>query len=101
MRQVTHHSPRRPPPGGRTTLPAVRLATVLGAIGRTFITLGVLILLFVAYQLWGTGIREAQAQRALEDEFEEQLADASLNPSPVSDGSAASGESASAPSTTT
>ncbi|MFS8483472.1 MAG: sortase, partial [Acidimicrobiia bacterium] len=49
------------------------LARVLGAIGRVCITAGVLILLFVAYQLWGTGLREAQAQRALEDEFEERL----------------------------
>jgi sortase A len=52
------------------------LARVLGAVGRTFITAGVLILLFVAYQLWGTGIREAQAQNRLEDEFAEVLADA-------------------------
>lgn len=54
----------------------MRLARVLGAVGRTFITAGVLILLFVAYQLWGTGIREAQAQNRLEDEFAEVLADA-------------------------
>jgi sortase A len=51
----------------------MRLARVLGAIGRVCITAGVLILLFVAYQLWGTGIREAQAQNALESEFEDQL----------------------------
>jgi sortase A len=37
----------------------MQLAKVLGTIGRVFITAGVLILLFVAYQLWGTGIREA------------------------------------------
>jgi sortase A len=53
----------------------MRLARVLGAIGRTCITAGVLILLFVAYQLWGTGIREAQAQNALESEFEERIVD--------------------------
>jgi len=53
----------------------MRLARVLGAIGRTCITAGVLILLFVAYQLWGTGIREAQAQRKLENEFEQRLGD--------------------------
>jgi sortase A len=47
----------------------MRLARVLGAVGRTFITAGVLILLFVAYQLWGTGIRTAQAQNRLEDDF--------------------------------
>lgn len=51
----------------------MRLARVLGAIGRTCITSGVLILLFVGYQLWGTGIREAQAQDRLEDEFAEVL----------------------------
>ncbi len=41
------------------------------------ITLGVLILLFVAYQLWGTGIREAQAQDRLQHQFDKQLSDAS------------------------
>jgi sortase A len=56
----------------------MRLARVLGAIGRVCITVGVLILLFVAYQLWGTGIREAQAQRKLENEFEQRLGDASV-----------------------
>jgi sortase A len=51
----------------------MRVARVLGAIGRVFITAGVLILLFVAYQLWGTGIRTAQAQNDLEDDFQQQL----------------------------
>ncbi len=54
----------------------MRLAKVLGAIGRTCITAGVLILLFVAYQLCGTGIREAQAQNRLEDDFAQVLDDA-------------------------
>jgi sortase A len=44
-------------------------ARVLGFLGRTMITAGVLILLFVAYQLWGTSIRTAQAQDALEDDL--------------------------------
>jgi sortase A len=56
----------------------MRLARVLGAIGRTCITVGVLILLFVVYQLWGTGIREAQAQRNLENEFEQRLGDSGV-----------------------
>jgi sortase A len=51
----------------------MRLAKVLGTIGRVCITAGALILLFVGYQLWGTGIREAQAQDSLESEFEERL----------------------------
>ena len=52
------------------------LARVLGTAGRISLTAGVLLLLFVSYQLWGTGLHEARAQGALEDEFEEALADA-------------------------
>jgi sortase A len=47
----------------------MRLARVLGALGRGCITVGTLLLLFVAYQLWGTGIREAQAQGRLKKDF--------------------------------
>ena len=39
-------------------------------------TAGTLILLFVAYQLWGTGLQEARSQDKLGDQFEELLADA-------------------------
>jgi sortase A len=46
---------------------------VIGAAGRVFITAGILILLFVAYQLWGTNILEARAQSELRDDFEDQL----------------------------
>lgn len=45
----------------------------MAAVGRTLVTLGLLILLFVAYQLWGTGIYEARAQSRLRDDFEAQL----------------------------
>jgi sortase A len=51
------------------------LSKVLGGIGRTLITAGTLILLFVAYQLWGTGLQEAKSQKVLSKDFEEQLAD--------------------------
>lgn len=50
------------------------LSKVLGAIGRTLITAGTLILLFVAYQLWGTGLQEAKSQKVLSKDFEAQLA---------------------------
>ena len=53
----------------------MRFARVLSAIGRTMITAGVLILLFVVYQLWGTGIHEAQAQNRLDKELAQKLAD--------------------------
>jgi sortase A len=54
----------------------MRLARFLSAVGRTCITAGTLILLFVVYQLWGTGIRAAQAQNRLDDRFAEVLAEA-------------------------
>lgn len=47
----------------------MRLAKVLSGVGRTLIWSGVLVLLFVAYQLWGTGLAHAQAQDDLEDDF--------------------------------
>jgi sortase A len=43
----------------------VDLRKALRAVGKTFITSGLLILLFVAYELWGTGIAEARAQHDL------------------------------------
>lgn len=42
---------------------------VLGGIGRALITTGVILLLFVAYQLWGTGIHTRAAQNDLEADF--------------------------------
>ena len=47
---------------------------VIAALGRTLITTGVLLLLFVAYQLWGTGIAHAQRQNKAEKAFEQELA---------------------------
>jgi sortase A len=41
----------------------------LGRLGQSLILLGILMLLFVGYQLWGTGIEESQAQNRLESTF--------------------------------
>ena len=46
---------------------------IVGGVGRVLIALGTVVLLFVAYQLWGTGLHEARAQSNLEEEFEESL----------------------------
>jgi sortase A len=46
---------------------------VAAATGRGMIVAGILILLFVGYQLWGTGIYEHQQQSRLRDEFNAQL----------------------------
>ena len=60
----------------------MKLARVLGAIGRVMITAGVLILLFVAYQLWGTGLHTRQAQDAALDDFEAELEANDVEPLP-------------------
>lgn len=52
----------------------MRWARLLGRIGRTLIGAGVLLLLFVAYQLWGTGLQESRAQKRLTRDFEEAVA---------------------------
>jgi sortase A len=50
--------------------------------GRTLISAGVLILLFVAYQLWGTGIAEARSQQSLKSDFTELLREVAPPASP-------------------
>lgn len=45
----------------------------VGWLGRILIVLGLLMFLFVAYQLWGTGIETARAQNRLDDEWTELL----------------------------
>ena len=46
---------------------------VVAGTGKVLITVGILILLFVAYQLWGTGIYTARQQHKLENQFNEAL----------------------------
>ena len=65
-------------------------AKVFGTLGRVLIATGIVVLLFAAYQLWGTGLSEARAQGDLADEFARSLAAA---PSAGPGGSAASSNS--------
>lgn len=44
----------------------------VGGTGRVLIITGLLLFAFVGYQLWGTGIEQARAQRQLQNEFEER-----------------------------
>lgn len=46
-----------------------RLNRILDVVGRTLITTGLLLLAFVAYQLWGTGIQQAQSQKSLAKQY--------------------------------
>ncbi len=82
-----------------------RTASIIGGIGRTLIGLGVLVLSFAAFQLWGTNWQEARAQAALEDEFaERQAAIAQIAPELLSTTTTAApveGETTAVPETTT
>ncbi|MGZ4675540.1 MAG: class E sortase [Acidimicrobiia bacterium] len=57
---------------------------VVNAVGRFLVTIGTLMLLFVAYQLWGTGLYEASQQSALKHDFHAQQAQAREARKPVS-----------------
>lgn len=66
-----------------TRWPSLTLSRAIAVLGRLFVLAGVLVLLFVAYQLWGTGWQEARAQDRLAREFEEQLASATTTTPPT------------------
>jgi sortase A len=51
----------------------VQVWRVVGAIGRTMMRVGVLVLLFVVFQLWGTGLITDRAQDRLTRDFEQIL----------------------------
>jgi sortase A len=53
------------------------------AIGRILVTIGLLILLFVTYELWGTGIFTARDQVRLKSEFHKELVQARNQDNPV------------------
>ncbi|MGH9156950.1 MAG: class E sortase [Acidimicrobiales bacterium] len=59
------------------------LRRTVAAVGRVFIAVGSLILLFVSYQLWGTGLAEARSQDKLRDQFETVLEEVGVPPSPA------------------
>jgi sortase A len=61
----------------------VRLSRILGGIGRALIAFGVLLLLFVAYQLWGTGIHERRAQADLRRDLDALFGELEDDPAPI------------------
>lgn len=46
---------------------------ITGALGELLLTAGAVVLLFVVYTLWGTGLQTAAAQNDLRDQFELQI----------------------------
>jgi sortase A len=57
---------------------------VLSALGAILTGAGVLILLFVAYQLWGTGLYTGQQQSSLESQFKQKAKVTDSGPSTTS-----------------
>ena len=86
---------------GTPPLASRHVRTVIGAIGRVLITVGVLILLFVAYQLWGTGIYEARAQSDLRSQFKHELAHRGATSTTAGSGTSTSTTSTTSPTATT
>jgi sortase A len=56
---------------------------VVSGTGKVLVTLGLLILLFVGYQLWGTGIYTARAQNQLEQDFNDALRRTGASPTTI------------------
>jgi len=50
-----------------------RIRPILSKVGEGFVTIGVVIFLFVAFQLWGTGFQEQKSQNQLADQLDEIL----------------------------
>lgn len=65
-----------PAPGKHGRFLANGWRTVVGALGRTFISIGLLLFAFVAYLLWGTNIKAAQYQNDLNKQFAQIIAGA-------------------------
>jgi sortase A len=62
----------------------VRRGQLTGALGRILLCVGTLILLFVAYQLWGTAIAESHSQSVLRRELDHELHRAHVATAPTS-----------------
>lgn len=59
-----------PAPGAAPSPTPPRGAVLLANVGRAMILAGIVVALFVAFQLWGTDVQEARAQDDLRDELE-------------------------------
>lgn len=86
---TTEPEPGRAAAGGRPGAPRRRGgvgSAIVGVIGELFITLGLVLGLFVAWQLWWTDVEAGQVQQELSAEL-----DATLGDSPLGVGEAGAG----------
>jgi sortase A len=71
---VTAPPPATPPPGSANTV-GDRVRFVMRGIGQTLITLGLVVLLFVVYEVWITNLFAHQAQHKVHTALENAWAD--------------------------
>ncbi|WP_129668817.1 class E sortase [Phytoactinopolyspora endophytica] len=79
MHRKARRGRRRAPKRRPTAVKRSPMAVMAGALGELMLTGGVLVLLFVVYTLWGTGIQTAAAQNDLRNQFELQLDEVDLD----------------------
>jgi sortase A len=72
----------------------VRRGQLTGALGRVLLGVGTVILLFVAYQLWGTGIAESHSQAVLRQKLDHELRRADVGTSTTTPSGTGPGTSA-------
>ena len=80
---ATAQAPPAARPGGPPPSRHVTARRVVGSVGRLLVTSGVVLLLLVAYQLWGTNLQTSRAQNELQDEFEQALDDGGVVQGPA------------------
>ncbi len=74
----------------------------VGGVGRVLVAVGLLLLAFVAYQLWGTSIQTRQAQNRLEQQFAQTVSSSpSATTAPTTVPTTVAGPTTSAAATTT
>lgn len=74
---------------------------VVAATGRGLVTVGILILLLVAYQLWGTGLYESRQQSKLKSQFARSLQHTAPSTTTTTAGAGSTTTTAPTPTTTT
>ena len=81
--RAAKRSPEVRQSGRSAQVPSTAVRRTIAAIGRMLVTLGLLILLFVTYELWGTGIFTARAQHRLKNQFHQRAPAGAAHDNPV------------------